>query len=68
MLLASLDSRGRDFERLCRWLLSNAPEYRSQLRQVWLWDDWPDRRGRDIGIDLVAEDSDGGLWAVQAKH
>ena len=26
------------------------------------------RGGRDAGIDLVAEDRDGGLWAVQAKH
>jgi predicted helicase len=58
-LLASLDLRGRDFERLCTWLLENAPEYRSQLKGVWLWDDWPGRWGRDAGIDLVAEDHEG---------
>ena len=67
-LLASLHPGGRDFERLCKWLLDNAPEYRSQLRRVWLWQDWPGRWGVDAGIDLVAEDREGGLWAVQAKH
>ena len=36
--------------------------------EVWLWDEWPGRWGRDAGIDLVAEDHEGGLWAVQAKH
>ena len=67
-LLLSLSPGGRDFERLCKWLLDNAPEYRSQLRRVWLWQDWPGRWGGDAGIDLVAEDREGGLWAVQAKH
>ena len=35
---------------------------------MWLWDEWPGGGSRDIGIDLVAEDRDGGLWAIQAKH
>jgi len=67
-LLASLRQGGRDFERLCKWALENVPEYRQRLQHVWLWDDWPGRWRRDAGIDLVAEDQDGGLWAVQAKH
>lgn len=71
MLLATLseraDLRGREFERICKWLLQSAPEYRAQVRQVWLWDEWPGRWAADAGIDLVAEGSDGGLWAVQAK-
>ena len=49
-------------------MLENAPEYRQHVRRVWLWDDWPGRWGRDAGIDLVAEDHEGGLWAIQAKH
>ena len=44
-LLAKLSERpnvrGREFERVCRWFLLTAPEYRSQLRRVWLWDEWP---------------------------
>ena len=41
--------------------------YKSKLKQVWLWDDWPDCWGRDCGIDLVAEDFNGNNWAIQAK-
>jgi predicted helicase len=59
---------GHDFERLCKWLLENAPEYRRRVTRVWLWDEWPRRWGRDAGIDLVAEDHEGGLWAIQAKR
>ena len=70
-LLSQLDSRpdvrGRQFERLCGWYLRNAPEYRDKIRNVWLWSDWPGAWAPDAGIDLVAEDRDGGLWAVQAK-
>lgn len=59
--------RGRQFEQLCRWYLTNAPEYKAQLARVWAWDDWPGRWGPDAGIDLVAETHGGDLWAVQAK-
>ena len=34
---------------------------------MWLWKEWPGRWGADAGIDLVAEDHDGRLWAIQAK-
>ena len=72
-VLAELGSeerlRGRGFERLCKWVLENEPGYAARLGQVWLWPDWPGNGGRiDAGIDLVAEDRDGGLWAIQAKH
>lgn len=70
-LLDTLDSRQevrfQEFERICRWFLLNAPEYRSRIGQVWLWSDWPEAWGRDAGIDLIAEERDGGLWAIQAK-
>ena len=29
--------------------------------------EWPDREGQDIGIDLVAEEKDGSLCAIQCK-
>jgi superfamily II DNA or RNA helicase len=60
-------AKGRMFERLCRWYLQNAPEYRLRVRKVWLWEEWPGRWGPDCGIDLVAETFDDELWAVQAK-
>jgi predicted helicase len=70
-LLNTLDPgeyrRGRQFERIVQWFLTNAPEYRGNLDRVWLWDDWPDRPSKDLGIDLVAKQRDGGLWAIQAK-
>lgn len=70
-LLSTLDAderiRGHQFELICKWFLESEPEYRMQLRRVWLWNDWPDRFDSDIGIDLVAETNDGHLWAIQAK-
>lgn len=60
-------SFGKDFEKLCKYYLQNAPEYRSLFKHVWLWEEWPGRRGRDKGIDLVAEKKEGKLWAIQAK-
>lgn len=70
-LLANLDgdapTRGRQFEHICKWFLTNDPVYRHELRNVWLWDEWEGKWGRDAGIDLVAEDRTGNLWAIQAK-
>ena len=71
VLLGRLDpnpgQRGRQFERICKWFLTHDPVYAHELRRVWLWNDWPDRWGGDAGIDLVAEDRHGHLWAIQAK-
>jgi superfamily II DNA or RNA helicase len=70
-LFARLDPdprvRGRQFEHVCKWFLANDPTYKSTLRRVWLWEEWPGRWGGDAGIDLVAEDYDGRLWAIQSK-
>jgi predicted helicase len=59
--------KGAQFERICQWYLTADPVYAAQLRRVWLWNEWPGRWGIDAGIDLVAEDHDGQLWAIQAK-
>lgn len=70
-LLGSLSSdanrRGREFERLCKWFLLHDPVYRHELRRAWLWDEWPGRWAADAGIDVIAEDRRGGVWAVQCK-
>jgi superfamily II DNA or RNA helicase len=70
-LLKSLDAdkgkKGKQFEHICKWFLLNDPVYRRQLRRVWLWNEWPGWWGRDAGIDLVAEDHQSRLWAIQAK-
>ena len=59
--------RGAQFERLCKWYLETHPLYSSKLTKVWLWSDWPGNWGRDCGIDLVAKDTEGKVWAIQAK-
>lgn len=70
-LIARLDSddqrKGKQFEHICKWLLTNDPVYRQQLRRVWPSKEWPGRWGPDAGIDLVAEEHGGRLWAIQAK-
>jgi superfamily II DNA or RNA helicase len=71
-LLTTLDPgdsyrRGKQFEHVAKWFLFNEPEYGSRIKKVWLWDEWPGWWGKEAGIDLVAEDRDGQLWAVQAK-
>ncbi len=38
-----------------------------RFERVWLWHEWPDHDGPDTGIDLVAEERDGGLCAIQCK-
>jgi superfamily II DNA or RNA helicase len=60
--------RGFEFEHICKWYLQNDPTYASRLKRVWLWKEWPGRwRNSEAGIDLVAEDTDGKLWAAQSK-
>jgi predicted helicase len=70
-LLTSFSSdpltRGKQFERLTKWWLTQDPIWSRKIKTVWLWDEWPDYPGRDIGVDLVAEMSDGSLCAIQAK-
>lgn len=70
-LLDTLDGdalrRGKQFEKIVKWWLQNDPARSRNIKTVWLWDEWEDRPGRDIGVDLVAELLDGTLCAIQAK-
>ena len=59
--------RGKEFERAAKWFLETDSAYASEIREVWLWDDWPGRWGPDIGIDLVAETQEGKLWGIQVS-
>ena len=59
--------RGRQFEHFVKWFLKNDPEWATQVDEVWLWNDYPSRWGRDCGIDLVFRDKTGSVWAAQAK-
>ena len=67
-LISTFSRDGKEFERLCQWILETHPLYKDKLEQVWMWDDWPDKWGRDCGIDLIARDINGKIWAIQAKN
>jgi superfamily II DNA or RNA helicase len=64
---ADPQKRGKQFERFVKWFLKNEPEWATQVDQVWLWDEWPERWGVDCGVDLVFRHKNGENWAVQAK-
>lgn len=60
--------RGEFFEKVfVPWFLREDPEWSTKIQKIWLWDEYPDRWGKDCGIDLVYEDQNGKHWAVQSK-
>lgn len=67
-LISTFSASGKQFEVLCKWILETDPTYGNMLEKVWLWDDWPGNWGADLGIDLIAQDTDGKIWAIQAKN
>ncbi len=45
-LIKSINIDGNDgkaFEVLCKWFLKTDPYWKTQVDQVWLWDEWPER-------------------------
>jgi superfamily II DNA or RNA helicase len=65
---ATRSAAGFAFEPAVKWFLETDPRYSSRLKKIWLWKDWPKRWGPDTGIDLIAEDVDGKIWAIQSKQ
>jgi len=62
------NKRGEYFEKVfIPWFLKTDPEWSSKIKQIWLWEEYPDRWGKDCGIDLVYEDQQGRHWAIQSK-
>lgn len=65
---SSNSEQGRAFERLIQQYLRTDPLYAERFAYVWLWQEWPGRKGKpDTGIDLVAIELDGGVCAIQCK-
>lgn len=61
--------KGDKFEKLMLAFFRTEPTYKAQFKNVWLWSDWPgNKRLPDTGIDLVAENIDGGYTAIQCKN
>ncbi|MCY4552460.1 MAG: DEAD/DEAH box helicase family protein, partial [Candidatus Poribacteria bacterium] len=63
--------KGRYFERLIRAYLLEDPFYKRRFSEVYLWSEWgqlrPEFDGKDLGIDLVAKERNGGYCAIQCK-
>ena len=59
--------RGKVFEKYIKWYLKNDKIYSSLFKEVYLWDEWSERWGRDKGIDIVCESIDSEIYAVQVK-
>lgn len=67
-LALSEPDKGDKFERLIKGYLRVDPVFVDQFAEVWLWGEWPDHRGHDTGIDLVAKERvTGDLVAIQCK-
>ena len=60
---------GNEFERLMKQYLCVDPLYKERFTDVYLWKEWAALRteydGVDIGIDLVARESNGEYCAIQ---
>ena len=60
--------KGVQFKHLMKHYLTADPQYGNRLAKTWLWLEWPDRWGPDVGIDLVAQEhGSGDYWAIQCK-
>ena len=49
-------NKGERFEMLMKRFLLSYPLYANELKEVWLWNEFPYRKdfgGNDLGIDLV---------------
>ena len=58
---------GTRFENLTKDFFETDKLYKNRFVKVWKWMEFPDRETRDLGIDLVAEEEDGSLCAIQCK-
>ena len=63
--------KGRLFERLMKAYFEKDVFYRDRFSRVWLWSEWAEEHSgfekKDEGIDIVAEESEGGYCAIQCK-
>jgi len=50
--LRTSHDKGVQFERLMKRYLTVDLQYGNRLAKIWLWSEWPDRWGPDVGIDL----------------
>ncbi len=62
-----LSERGALFEHLIKQFFENDGHYRHEIKEVWRWNNWPDKPNQDRGVDLVVHTINDEYWAVQCK-
>lgn len=63
-------NKGERFEMLMKRFLLSYPLYANELKEVWLWSEFPYKKdfgGSDLGIDLVALTINDEYWSIQCK-
>lgn len=63
-------NKGERFEMLMKRFLLSYPLYANELKEVWLWNEFPYRKDfgcNDLGIDLVALTVNDEYWSIQCK-
>lgn len=63
-------NKGERFEMLMKRFLLSYPLYANELKEVWLWNEFPYKKdfgGNDLGIDLVALTINNEYWSIQCK-
>ena len=67
----SESEKGCLFERLIKSYFQQDPIYKDRFSEVWMWSEWAQMRsdfdGSDTGIDLVAQEREGGYCTIQCK-
>ena len=64
----SNNEKGAQFEKVVKAFIQQDKAQSERFADVWLWDEWPGRDGPDTGIDLVAQERDGGdIVGIQCK-
>lgn len=58
---------GTKFEKITRDFFKTDKLYSNRFSKVYLWKEWPGNDGADTGIDLIAEERNGSLCAIQCK-
>ena len=62
------DTKGKIFEKFVKWFLKNEPMWKKIVDEVWLWDEYPDKKTHDIVTDLVFRDKQGRIMGSPSKR
>ena len=61
------NEKGKEFEKFARWFFISDPAWKTQIKRVCRFEDWPFAWSKYIGTDQILQDRNDNYWAVQAK-